>query len=243
MDHRCLSQAHLRTLAVQLRIAKAWNAFFIYKDLLCHKGVSIVKRLQLFNAVISMVVMWCLCTCTLTKADFHRLDVSMLSMICSMVRLRRLPDEEWIPYYIRRRRHARQVLKDHQINLWSIRAALDYFQWAQRICSHGAHRMVRRAITWMNLEWWGARQQNVREGQREFRHPGRFVPRWREMRPYNFQKWVATQLNGESLTSTKLAEGRKMFWHMYCNYIARGGEIFIRVPSSSQDNQSQSQEE
>ena len=74
----------------------------------------------MFNAVISMVVMWCLCICTLTKADFHRLDVSMLSMICSMVRLRRWPGEEWIPFYIRRRRHARQVLKDHQINLCGV---------------------------------------------------------------------------------------------------------------------------
>ena len=134
-----------------------------------------------------------------------------------MVMLRRQPDEEWIPYYIRRRRHARQVLKDHQINLWSIRATLDYFQWAQRICSYGTHRMVRRAITWMNLEWWRARQQIIREGQHVLRHPGRFVPRWWEMRLYNFQKWVATQLNDESLTWNKLAEDRKVFWHMYCS--------------------------
>ena len=95
----------------------------------------------------------------------------------------------------------------------------------------------------MNLEWWRERQQHIQEGQQELRHPGCFVPRWWEMRLYNFQKWVNAQLNDESQTWTKLAEDKALFWHMYGSYIPRRGEIFIKVPCSNHDTQTQSQEE
>ena len=67
------------------RIQKAWKTFFAHKKQLCHRGFSIKRRFQLFNATVSAVMLYGSGTWALKSDDLKRMQGEQRKMLRMML--------------------------------------------------------------------------------------------------------------------------------------------------------------
>jgi hypothetical protein len=175
-----------------IRLSKSWKAFWANSALLLNPRVSYFTRVKLFHSVVSPVALYAAPAMYHTCKHLHNLDITQREMVAKIVRRKRRPGEQWLPWFRRTRRESTDILKCLNILPWSVLVQKRKLSWAGHIARLDPARICAKVCSWRDLEWWRKQQAWIALGASEFRHPARFgcPQRW-ESFIERFQIWWA----------------------------------------------------
>ena len=98
-------------------------------------------------------------------------------MVSYILRQKRQPHEAWLPYFIRSRSIARDLIDASPSGGWGMKYRRLYFSWHGHLARFGQidpGRLAFRSLVYRNLLWWRRRQRNIPRGSPSYlRHPFR----------------------------------------------------------------------
>jgi hypothetical protein len=112
------------------RIARAWQAFAKYANILCNREVGMEIRLKMLTILIHGALFWCSGSWNLTNDQLDNLrglQQKMLRRMIARPRHRELSVEE---YMISTNRAIKQLKRQYYVEEWDITAMRHHFGWA-----------------------------------------------------------------------------------------------------------------
>ena len=168
------------------RIAAGWAKFYHLWPLLGHRGASLKKRFQLFEASVSKSVLWCCESWNPTLAEKRSLKAAQNHMLRRIGGPRRAPEEDWVDWIKRSTRKARDLSLQAGVKDWVFEHLLNKWDWAGRVRRMDESRWAKRTTSWRDSAWCErfARCRPSRPGRnRWFRWEDQlrqFTPNWTE---------------------------------------------------------------
>ena len=163
-----------------LRMGKTWTAFWAASALLLNPRVRASRRVAVFHSCVTPVLLWALAGLACTTSMLKHADIVQRAMVARIMRIRRRPSEQWLPWFRRARRMADQFLFGCDLLPWSVLVQKRTLTWAGHVARFGPDRICNRIYFWRNLEWWRQRQVWIKWGANDLRHKGQigFPRRW-----------------------------------------------------------------
>ena len=97
-------------------------------------------------------------------------------MFSRVIRFKRGDSEGWTQHWIRSGSRIKEIVESTWEGYWSKRALREKIKFAGHIRRH-LDSLAGSVVNWRGLAWWRNRQELIRPGSKEFRHPGRIS--WR----------------------------------------------------------------
>ena len=138
------------------RIAKAWRAFFKYKDLLCCRDCTIHKRLKLLGCLVENALFWCAGSWNLTQAQLSKLRGVQQTMIRKMLCIKPTPTEDVASYCIRCAHMVRNTMHRCRVEGWDAHYHRLLFYWAghvHRIGVYDPDRLTYQVLKYKDMNW------------------------------------------------------------------------------------------
>ena len=124
--------------------------------LLRKTNASVAKRLQLFQATVSKVVLWCAESWALTVSQKRRLRTVQRAMLRRMVGPRRRPDEDYVSWIKRATKTADERARQAGVDCWLKQFLRQKWLWAGKVAKMEANRWAKRTTLWRNSTWQAA---------------------------------------------------------------------------------------
>ena len=145
---RKLSMADLHDDELSHRLAQGWKAFYKYKDLFCNRGIPILDRCKLFNAVVTPSFLYGCCAWTLSLKQARRLVSAQRRMLRWTIGIKRYPEEDWVQY-IRRATHASEATaRENGCKSWLEQHIRRKWDFARKILCRNDGRWTARLMPW-----------------------------------------------------------------------------------------------
>ena len=175
-----------------LRMGETWKAFWAASALLLNPRVRASRRVAVFHSCVTPVLLWALAGLACATSMLKHADVVQRAMVARIMRKRRRPSAQWLPWFRLTTKIADQVLSNCDLLPWSVLVQKRTVTWAGYVARFGPDRICKRIYFWRNLEWWRQRQVWIKWGANEFRHKGQigFPRRW-ETPVENFGFWAS----------------------------------------------------
>lgn len=144
------------------------------------------------SLILKPVMLYGLCTVTPTKRNMDELDVIQKAIAASITGAPKLPDEQYVDFYRRRRREAGAELRRQGHLKWSqeiTRTRLNWYGHLARLRKVPGHELTTSAAFNHDLESW-RHQQDLIELRMAPRHPGGFACRRWEHILEDFMEWL-----------------------------------------------------
>ena len=138
------------------RLAAAWAKFHSLKHLLCRKGASILRRLKMFDSIVSKTALWCSAARNLTKEQLRRLRSTRNEMIRRIVGNWRHPNEEYVPWIQRSTRQARILASRAGLKCWTTQHLKQKWIWGGRLARMEPRCWPHRVSFWTDVSWQSA---------------------------------------------------------------------------------------
>ena len=154
---------------VKHRISKAWACFWMHKDLLCARHVSVAKRFQLFDRTVTQTVLRGCCSWTLKEEHRQHLRVTYRSMCRQILGRKRpqhngtSPPESWVDWFRDTTRRAETAAAKSGARSWDETVMKIQWRWLGHVCRRQDGRWSLKSLLWQPF------------GQRT---PGRPEKRW-----------------------------------------------------------------
>ena len=116
-----------------IRLSKSWKAFWANSALLLKPRVSYFSRVRLFHSVVSPVALYAAPAMHHTCKHRQNLDITQREMVAKIVKRRRRPEEQWLPWFRRTRREPTVILKCLNILPWSVLVQKRKLSWAGHV--------------------------------------------------------------------------------------------------------------
>ena len=95
-------------------------------------------------------------------------------MVIKLMKFKRAPSEDWLDYWIRVHRIAKEFLKRNRIEKWSTALRYRFFSWMGHLVRLGPEHLVVSVFAHRSLEWWRDRQSSFKHtGKHAGRHKGK----------------------------------------------------------------------
>ena len=125
------------------RIARAWAAFSVHRDLFLHKQGSIKKRLMLLDMTVKQALLWGAGAWNLTTKQEQNIFGVQRKMIRIMLRIRMSRDEGMESYMRRCEVMVNEAMLRHDVESWVHSWRKPQFQWAAKIAMQGSSDKAR----------------------------------------------------------------------------------------------------
>lgn len=143
------------TAEVLNRIQKGWRYFWAHKSIFCNKYAKLAGRLHVWSFTVQKCVMWCLETLPMNDKHLKMLDDMQISMIGTMLRLKRrwIDGESWLDWAKRRIRTAKYFIEFYSPGFLSQYWLGAYWNWAGHVARlHEERRAFQLTRNWC-LQW------------------------------------------------------------------------------------------
>ena len=138
------------------RIAKAWRAFYKYRELLCCRDCPIKPRLTLLRILVACSLFWCAGSWNLKEAQLAKLRGAQQAMIRKMLRLSKCDGESVSDFCERYARTVKHILHTHGEQSWDETYHKLLFSWAghvQRIGTYDPQRLTFQVLHYKDWQW------------------------------------------------------------------------------------------
>ena len=164
------------------RTQKAWNSYFVYRNLLTAKGGSWKVKNKLLNQTAGKSFVWCSGSWNLKVQDLTRVRALQLKFQKRLLNLRKRETESAKVFVIRRHRIIKHLNVKHGIESWHATAHRQVFEWAGHIVrfqKYDPGRLTYKVLKFKDWSWLQrfAKQNRGRQGH------GRNIHDWRWEKP------------------------------------------------------------
>ena len=130
------------------RIATGWRAFFKFKDALCNCSLALKVRLKLFESVVTPCVLYACGTWTMTIEAERLLTTARRKMLRRLVKVGRMPEEDWVAYIQRATRRSEELAAAHGALNWVGLQRRTKWKLAGETARRGDGRWSTRILSW-----------------------------------------------------------------------------------------------
>ena len=130
------------------RLASAWAAFFMLKDVLCNRNVPLRDRFKLFECSVTPCALYASGTWTQTAATERKLCSTRRKMIRWIVGVARHRDEEWVEYIQRATHRSEELASSHGASDWNQLQRQRKWRLAGKAATCIDGRWTRRLLPW-----------------------------------------------------------------------------------------------
>ena len=212
---------------IRNRIARAWGAFSVHRELLLHKQGSLKKRLMLLDMTVKQAIMWGAGTWNLTTKQEQSISGIQRKMIRTMLRIRMYRVETMEDYMRRCENLINDVMFKFEVESWVDSWRRIQFNWGGKVVQQGL--LNRDRLTNNVLEHYDI--QSIKDFAKTHKgwqgHARRFHPwRWEtEISNYFWHQGVLWRTIAEQPAMYKEHLEKYIAWRKHCA-LARGSSYF-----------------
>ena len=112
-----------------------WHAFHKYSRTLCNQNISLKKRLRLFDACVSPVILFGAAVLPLTWGEIINYDVIQKKMLRKIIGWERLEEDDWHELMAKMKFKMIRAMQIHHIHLWSEHIFQSQWRYFHHLCS------------------------------------------------------------------------------------------------------------
>ena len=146
------------------------------KQLLLNGGVSVGRRLQLFDITVGSCILWCCRSWTPRYEELRQLRVAWHSMLRRICGQQRPANEEYIDWMRRSTARARRFATQASVRDWVYTFGMYKWAWAGHVARRSANTWLWKITSWRDAEWTQTSLVNV--GLRPLRPSRRRWMKW-----------------------------------------------------------------
>ena len=135
------------------RISAGWRTFWSLKSLLLNSGVSLRKRLQLFDRTVGSCVTWCSESWALRDTEARKLQAAQRAMLRRIAAVSRKSGESWVDWIRRATAKAVRFSTGAGVREWVLYHYQRRWDWLGHVSRRPPSALTWRTQSWRDNAW------------------------------------------------------------------------------------------